>query len=163
MASGEPFSSDREHKTCCDHICCGKKNPIVSFPPTANGNAVPSLPPHDEFPCTTAIDLARIATQTRSDPLASGIRPTVTAEPLTELATRHFRHRIMPRRKNAREWKLKHRWAPNRLRHTAATELRKRFGLEAAQVVLGHSVADVTQIYAERDMAKAAEVIKQVG
>ena len=63
----------------------------------------------------------------------------------------------------AREWKLQHRWAPNRLRHTAATELRKRFGLEAAQVVLGHSTADVTQIYAERDMAKAAEVIKQVG
>ena len=37
------------------------------------------------------------------------------------------------------------------------------FGLEAAQVVLGHSAADVTQIYAERDMAKAAEVMKQVG
>jgi integrase len=55
------------------------------------------------------------------------------------------------------------RWSPNRLRHSAATEIRKRFGLEAAQVVLGHSAADVTQIYAERDMAKAAEVIKQVG
>ena len=63
----------------------------------------------------------------------------------------------------AREWQIQHRWAPNRLRHTAATELRKRFGLEAAQVVLGHSTADVTQIYAERDMAKATEVIKQVG
>jgi integrase len=55
------------------------------------------------------------------------------------------------------------RWSPNRLRHSAATEIRKRFGLEAAQVVLGHSAADVTQIYAERDLAKAAEVIKQVG
>jgi integrase len=63
----------------------------------------------------------------------------------------------------AREWKLQHRWAPNRLRHTAATELRKRFGLEAAQVVLGHSAADVTQIYAERDLAKAAAVIREVG
>ena len=63
----------------------------------------------------------------------------------------------------AHKWKLEHRWAPNRLRHTAATELRKRFGLEAAQVVLGHSMADVTQIYAERDMAKAAEVMKQFG
>ena len=61
------------------------------------------------------------------------------------------------------QWKIDHRWSPNRLRHSAATEIRKRFGLEAAQVVLGHSAADVTQIYAERDMAKAAEVIKQVG
>ena len=42
-------------------------------------------------------------------------------------------------------------WAPNRLRHTRATEVRKQFGLEAAQVILGHAKADVTQVYAERD------------
>ena len=34
-------------------------------------------------------------------------------------------------------------WSPNRLRHTAATEVRKRFGLEAAQVVCGHQNANV--------------------
>mgnify|MGYP001189056198 CR=1 FL=1 len=55
------------------------------------------------------------------------------------------------------------KWSPNRLRHTAATESRKRFGLEAAQVTLGHSKADVTQIYAEADIQKAIEVAKQVG
>ena len=63
----------------------------------------------------------------------------------------------------ARHWKLKHRWAPNRLRHTAATEIRKRFGLESAQVVLGHSMADVTQIYAERDMGLAERIMREVG
>jgi integrase len=62
-----------------------------------------------------------------------------------------------------KEWQRQHRWAPNRLRHTTATELRKRFGLEAAQVILGHSYADVTQIYAERDLVKASEVISEVG
>jgi integrase len=61
------------------------------------------------------------------------------------------------------QWREKHRWAPNQLRHAAATELRKRFGLEAAQVVLGHSMADVTQIYAERDMGKATAVAREVG
>ncbi len=55
------------------------------------------------------------------------------------------------------------KWAPNRLRHTAATEVRKRFGLEAAQVTLGHSQASVTQVYAERDLALAAKVAKTVG
>jgi integrase len=55
------------------------------------------------------------------------------------------------------------RWSPNRLRHSAATEIRKRYGLEAAQVILGHSKADVTQIYAERDLHKAAEIMRQVG
>jgi integrase len=63
----------------------------------------------------------------------------------------------------ARKWIIEHRWAPNRLRHSAATEIRKRFGLEAAQVILGHTTADTTQIYAERDEARAVEVMKQVG
>jgi len=54
-------------------------------------------------------------------------------------------------------------WSPNQLRHTAATEIRKKFGLEAAQVVLGHATADVTQVYAERNQKLAADVIKQIG
>ena len=54
-------------------------------------------------------------------------------------------------------------WAPSQLRHSAATELRKRFGLEAAQVVLGHSQANVTQVYAERDMQKGIEVARRIG
>lgn len=55
------------------------------------------------------------------------------------------------------------RWSPNRLRHSAATKIRREFGLEAAQTVLGHSQADVTQMYAERDFALAASVAKAVG
>lgn len=61
------------------------------------------------------------------------------------------------------QWRSEHRWSPNRLRHSAATEIRKKFGLEAAQVVLGHSSAHTTQIYAERDMAKGFEVAKSIG
>jgi integrase len=56
-----------------------------------------------------------------------------------------------------------HRWSPNRLRHSAATEIRRRYGLEAAATVLGHAKADVTQIYAERDYALAANVARQIG
>jgi site-specific recombinase XerC len=56
-----------------------------------------------------------------------------------------------------------HRWSPNQLRHAAATEIRQRFGLEAAQVVLGHSRADVTQVYAERDNGLAAKIMSEVG
>ena len=55
------------------------------------------------------------------------------------------------------------RWSPNRLRHTAGTAIRKRYGLEAAQVTLGHASADVSQIYAERDLKLAATVMKEVG
>jgi hypothetical protein len=44
-----------------------------------------------------------------------------------------------------------------------ATEMRRSFGLEAAQVVMGHSKADVTQVYAERDHALAADVVWRIG
>lgn len=54
-------------------------------------------------------------------------------------------------------------WSPNQLRHAAATRIRSRFGLEAAQVVLGHEKADTTQIYAERDLERAREVMAAVG
>lgn len=62
-----------------------------------------------------------------------------------------------------RHWVLQHRWSPNRLRHNAATYLRKQFGIEAARVVLGHTSSGTTEIYAELDERKAAEVMEQVG
>ncbi len=54
-------------------------------------------------------------------------------------------------------------WHPNQLRHAMATKVRKEFGLESAQVILGHSRADVTQIYAERNGTLATEVIRKIG
>lgn len=65
-------------------------------------------------------------------------------------------------RKAARKAGVTH-WHPNQLRHSFATRVRKEYGLEAAQVLLGHSRADVTQVYAERDEALAAEVATKVG
>ena len=55
------------------------------------------------------------------------------------------------------------KWTPNQLRHTAATMIRKNYGLEAAQIICGHETADVTQVYAERDLALGIRVIKEVG
>jgi len=60
-------------------------------------------------------------------------------------------------------WKSAHRWAPNRLRHTRATEIRSLFGLEAASSVLGHSEITVTQVYAEADRERAVAVAKAIG
>lgn len=66
-------------------------------------------------------------------------------------------------REQLKSWRAANRWAPNQLRHAAGTEIRKRFGLEGAQVALGHSKANVTEIYAERDLSKAIEIARQVG
>jgi len=66
-------------------------------------------------------------------------------------------------REQLKRWRTANRWAPNQLRHAAGTEIRKRFGLEGTQVALGRSKANVTEIYAERDLSKAMEIARQAG
>ena len=73
------------------------------------------------------------------------------------------RKRTKEAEKNGEKPDLLEKWGPNRLRHSAATEIRKHFGLEAAQVTLGHATADVSQIYAERDLTLAVEVMRKIG
>jgi integrase len=52
---------------------------------------------------------------------------------------------------------------PNQIRHTRATEVRREFSFEHAQVVLGHSKPDMTARYAEADREKAREVARKIG
>ena len=54
-------------------------------------------------------------------------------------------------------------WFPNQLRHTRLTQIRKKYGLEAAQVIGGHAKADITQVYAERDKSKGISVMLEIG
>ena len=63
----------------------------------------------------------------------------------------------------ARAWREQHCWHPHQLRHTAATEIRREFGIEAAQVVLGHASLNVTEVYAERNRKLAEKVMQQLG
>jgi integrase len=54
-------------------------------------------------------------------------------------------------------------WNPNQLRHARATDLRRRYGVEATSTVLGHSTLDTTTIYAEQDFARARAIMSEVG
>jgi len=54
-------------------------------------------------------------------------------------------------------------WTPHQLRHSAATAIRREFGLDVARAVLGHSSAGVTAVYAELDEAKARETMARIG
>jgi integrase len=55
------------------------------------------------------------------------------------------------------------RWSPNRLRHSAATEVRAEFGLETASAILGHSNLATTQVYAEADRERMIEAARRLG
>ncbi|MBY0397530.1 MAG: tyrosine-type recombinase/integrase, partial [Thermoleophilia bacterium] len=55
-------------------------------------------------------------------------------------------------------------WSPRQLRHTRASQIRHAFGtIEAAKAVLGHTDTRVTEIYAERDLKLAADVMRKIG
>ena len=55
------------------------------------------------------------------------------------------------------------RWTPHWLRHNAASRLREEYGLDVAQVMLGHSSADMTQLYAHLNLTKTIEAAKACG
>jgi integrase len=159
----------------------------IFFGPRAQGILLPYLARDEKSYCFRPADseAKRRAAQhsSRVTPLNSGNRPgsnrkqrpkRVPGDRYTASAYRRAIHRACDKAFPAPDelaadptklatWQSAHRWSPNRLRHSAATEIRKRFGLEAAQVVLGHSTADITQIYAERNFALADQVAKEVG
>ncbi len=95
------------------------------------------------------------------------------AQAIYRACDRAFRHpelgpippskRTPAQRKELKAWRKRHRWSPLQLRHTAGTRIRKLYGLEASQAVLGHAKADVTQIYAERLDGMAKEIAKAIG
>jgi len=61
------------------------------------------------------------------------------------------------------KWKSEHRWHPHQLRHTAATAIRRQFGLEAAQTILGHASLSMTELYAEQNSDAARKIAAKIG
>ncbi|PCJ52062.1 MAG: recombinase XerD [Planctomycetota bacterium] len=55
------------------------------------------------------------------------------------------------------------RWSPNQLRHSAATRIRKDYGIDAARALLGHSSSTITEVYAELDQAQVLRIMKECG
>jgi integrase len=77
---------------------------------------------------------------------------------------RDWQARLSPeQRTEVRAWRREHHWHPHQLRHSAATNLRKEFGVELARIILGHKTAFTTEIYAEADRAQAVEVMARIG
>jgi len=55
------------------------------------------------------------------------------------------------------------KWSPNQLRHLCASRVRAKYGLDASQVVLGHSKADTTEVYAEVRTDRLVEIMERMG
>lgn len=61
------------------------------------------------------------------------------------------------------QWRAKHCWRPNQLRHRFACKAREVGGIESVQALLGHSSIGTSQIYADRLNALAESVAAKIG
>jgi len=115
--------------------------------------------------CDTVKKRRAIASEARTTPMSCGNRPGSNrkSSPMRTAGTEYEPAAYARAITRAAERAGVDHWTPNQLRHTRATEVRKLFGLEAAQVVLGHAGAFITQVYAERDATKAKEVALKTG
>ena len=154
----------QEHKT--EHH---DKKRLIAIGPQAQSILLPYLVRHEDSYCFSPAESEekrrRKAADKRKTPRSQGnsrgsnrvAAPKRTYSDFYSVAS--YRHAVQ---RACKKQEIK-KWSPNQLRHSAATEIRKKFGLEAAQVVCGHQTADVTQIYAERDLDLAVRVAKEVG
>ena len=122
-----------EHKT--EHH---EKDRIIAIGPKAQEILLPYLLRHDHSVCFSPADSERKrraqAAANRKTPLSCGNRTGSNRvakpkrKPRTRYVTDSYRraiHRVCNKHNIEK-------WAPNRLRHTAATEIRKRFGIEGS-------------------------------
>jgi integrase len=82
----------------------------------------------------------------RAFPLPSGLAPRRKLDGKMESRREWWAGLDEGQKAAVKQWRKAHHWHPNQLRHSYATKVRKAHGLEAAQVLLGHSRADVTQV-----------------
>jgi integrase len=54
-------------------------------------------------------------------------------------------------------------WSVLQVRHTRATEVRERFGVEGAQASLGNARVETAQIYAEKNRELARRIAREIG
>lgn len=53
-------------------------------------------------------------------------------------------------------------WTPNQIRHTIATDIRERFGMEHSNDYLGHATVNSTEIYALRTQRRVIELARML-
>jgi integrase len=103
----------------------------------------------------------RAKRRTRRTPSQLARRPL--ANPKRAPGARYRRHSYRQAIRRACKKANVPAWSPLQLRHTAATLIRAKYGLEAAKAILGHSRVETSEIYAERDLGRAEEIMAEIG
>jgi integrase len=162
-ADGKPlFSPAESEERRCQERRVGRKTPMM--PSQARRRRKKNrIRPWGEQYTTLAFRNAIYRACDKAFPLPDHLGPQILENGRRESHIAWWKRLTGGEKEAVRGWRRKHRWHPNQLRHTRATEMRSQFGLEAAQVYLGHVRADVTQVYAERDQRLGEEVARKIG
>jgi integrase len=134
-------------------------------PVAAEAAPVPYPPRYLFSPRDTVLDMrARRAAARKSKPTPSEERRRAERKPSPIVPAERYDRRSY-RQVIARACQAAgvSAWSPLQLRHAAASTIRARYGVEAAQGVLGHSRVETTQVYAERLLGQAARVAAEIG
>ncbi len=155
-----PQSHKTEHHGRQRVICLGERAQAILLPYLVRG-----AEDYCFRPCDSEAKRRAAQQEARITPLSCGDRPGTNRkrQPKRKPGMQYNADSLRKAIRRACEKAGVEPWSPNRLRHTAASDIRKQFGLEAAQCVLGHSKAAVTEVYAERDHSKAVEVARAIG
>jgi integrase len=77
--------------------------------------------------------------------------------------TAEWKARLGERWTELKAWRDSHSFNPHQIRHSCATTIRKQYGLEVVQAVLGQKSVSASQIYAEKNLEAATRVMAEVG
>ncbi|WP_428937797.1 tyrosine-type recombinase/integrase [Fontivita pretiosa] len=137
-------------------LSCGNR-------PGSNLRKRPQRRPGDYYtPKTYARAIERACD--RAFALPQHLAPGLNEQGKPETRKQYLARLTAEQKQQIKAFRKAHRWHPHQLRHSAATMIRREFGLEAAQLALGHSSAQLTDaVYAERDLAKVEQVMMRIG
>ena len=154
-ADAERERRERLHERRKSPLCCGNR-------PGTNRRRDPHRVPGERY----TVSAYYLAVQ-RGCELGFGMPPELRKAPVTIAPDGRpipeTAEQKQKRLDKAKAWRAEHCWFPHQLRHTVGTRLRKEFGVEAAQVILGHKRLNVTELYAEKNVQAAQQIMNQVG
>lgn len=145
------------HRTRRTPLSCGNR-------PGTNRVETPEVAPRDHYDVAAyRRAIARGCDQAFPPPDQLARRKVKTHKHLRWETPREWRDRLGIHWNELLAWRNDHRWHPHQIRHTFATEVRSKLGIEAARTALGHRSMAVTEIYAEATLSRAKEIVTRIG
>ncbi len=138
-----------------------RQTPLTPSQRARKPKAKRKRPVQDRYPVTSYRNAIYRACD-RAFPLPEDLSPLQQADGRKESRAAWWKRLTAEEREVVRTWRREHRWHPNQLRHSRATELRG-YGLDVVKTILGHSKVETSQVYAEKDMQAAMELVSKIG